>query len=118
MKASAIKVALKDLINKTNATQELFDKPYPGFTKSENLELISRQYSMLKGHLEFQKCEAELRERKNSLSLDEEAFWLPAITEAYLNLRERKGSKNEAKLGICLYDCSFILTHYYNQIDV
>jgi hypothetical protein len=118
MESGLIKVKLKDLKEKTDSIQDLFEEPYPNFNSDENLELISRLYSSLKENLNVEQQDAIKKERKLELSEAEEAFWLPAISEALVNLKERKGSKNGAKIGMCLYDCSFTLGHYHEQIDV
>jgi len=118
MELGLIKLELQRLIDKVESTQELFTTPYPNFTAQENLELISKLYSMFKGHLESLFDDLKKKEAKSQLNVNEEAFWFPAINESLLELKERKNSKNEFKLGDNFYSCSMILSHYHSQIDV
>lgn len=118
MELGLIKSELQRLIDKIESTQELFTTPYPNFTAQENLELISKSYSMFKGHLELLFKDLKKKEAKSQLNVNEEAFWFPAINEALLELKERKTSKNEFKLSDNCYSCSMILNHYHSQIDV
>tara|TARA_Y100000739_G_C20258902_1_gene306765 strand:- start:153 stop:350 length:198 start_codon:yes stop_codon:yes gene_type:complete len=65
MNLKLIKYELKMLIDKINSTLELFETPYPNFTAQENLELISRSYSIFKGHLEYLLKDLKKKELKS-----------------------------------------------------
>jgi len=118
MELALIKLELKRLQNIADSILELFVEPHSGLSKEDNLELIKRGYSAFKGDLDLAVSDFKKKETKSLLNEAEAVLWLPAINEALLHLKERKGSTNELKLHECLYDCSFTLGHYHSQIDV
>ena len=117
MELVVLKNDLNSLISKIEGILEIYDTPHPGLSISENNELIRKNYSIFKQHL-FQRVEdIQVKERKSDISENEQAFLLPALVEASLELKQKTNSSNMNAIYSCLAEAQSMLNYYVRQIS-
>lgn len=103
------KLAIRDLIGKL--ADEAVSLTHDIDTES-NLDTISERYSKFKTELES----ISKKYRKLKANNDEEAFLVPAVQEAWLELKAPVGSEPSAKMARCLSDAEDLLSYYHAQL--
>ena len=82
-----------------------------------NIDFIVEEYKNIKLFLRGESDKWQLSKTEKTASDDEKTFYYPALSEAYLALKVKIGSRNTEDISLCLYDALFSLRDYFDQMD-